>query len=148
MLKIKTSSGSITTSNVSNLNLLFDEIYSYFKKVDVIANPDENSYVHDKTFWEHVVPKRLGAATTKKRSTQQKENVELNDHERRVLETFMDKPTLGINDAVESKDNDNSICDDLSVSLQHSNNGNMSETAQDVLAQDITFQMVEKSHSF
>ena len=46
----------------------------------------------------------------------------------------MYKPTLGINNDVESKDNDDSVCDDFSVSLQRSNNISMLETSQDVLA--------------
>ena len=53
----------------------------------------------------------------------------------------MDKPTLSINDDVKSNDNDDSVCGNLSVLLQRSNNSNMSETSQDVLAQDIIAQM-------
>ena len=75
----------------------------------------------ENTFWEHVVPKQVGSGSAKDDSL---ENVEKNEHDRVVLEMFMNKPAKSIsetdrkNDETHVLENDNdqeSTSGDMSV---------------------------------
>ena len=98
----------------------------FSKKVGIFDDYDVPCTVSDKTFWEHVVPRKPNKTVDRHNM---KQHVDMNDHERKALEVFLDKPTIewkGSNvrdreaemdgdDVPDQGDNADSVCDDLSV---------------------------------
>ena len=127
-------------SSIPNRKRDVDQIYAFLRKVNVIKLADTECRVSDNTFWEHVV------APAKKSANKQrhvdKKDVALTDHDVKVLEVFMDRPTI-------EAPNNEQIFDDLSVTSVQTNHSRRSVTsvdsaiAADALAAEMDDMMVQ-----
>jgi len=119
-----------THSMIPNLKEDVKRIVELFERMGIFENMDEQRRLHDNSFWEHIIERKVGRGNEKDRK---KEYVEMSHHERVAFEILTNKPAVDLPstnedelDAVYGNEDqtncgeEDSLSDDFSARTHHS----------------------------